>query len=52
MASSLDYAKEWMRDGDRPPRGAGHRLISAAGDGHPIDIEMASRTSRGQLRCT
>lgn len=41
MAGSLDYAKEWMRDGDRLLERAGHRLISAAGDGQPIDIEMA-----------
>ncbi len=41
MASSLDYAKEWMRDGDRLLERAAHRLISAAGDDEPIDIEMA-----------
>ncbi len=41
MAGSLDYAKEWMRDGDRLLERAGQRLISAAGDHQPIDIEMA-----------
>jgi hypothetical protein len=41
MAGSLDYAKEWMRDGDRLLEGAGQRLVSAAGDHQPIDIEMA-----------
>ena len=41
MAGSVDYAKEWMRDGDRLLERAGHRLISAAGDDQPIDIEMA-----------
>ena len=41
MAGNLDYAKEWMRDGDRLLERAGHRLISAAGDHQPIDIEMA-----------
>lgn len=41
MAGSLDYAKEWMRDGDRLLERAGHRLISAAGDDQPIEIEMA-----------
>src|SRR5688572_4282171 len=41
MAGSLDYAKEWMRDGDRLLERAGQRLISAAGDHQPSDIEMA-----------
>ena len=41
MAGSLDYAKEWMRDGDRLLERAGQRLISAAGDDQPSDIEMA-----------
>ena len=41
MAGSLDYAKEWMRDGDRLLERAGQRLISAAGEHQSIDIEMA-----------
>ncbi len=41
MADSLDYAKEWMRDGDRLLERAGRRVISHAGEHQSIHIEIA-----------
>ncbi len=41
MAGSLDYAKEWMRDGDRLLERAGRRVISHAGEHQSIHIEIA-----------
>ena len=42
MAGSLDYAKEWMRDGDQLLQRAGQRLVAFDTDHQPMQIELAT----------
>ena len=42
MAGSLDYAKEWMRDGDQLLQRAGQRLAAFDTDPQPMQIELAT----------
>jgi hypothetical protein len=41
MAGSLDYAKEWIRDGDQLLQRAGQRLARFDADREPIHVEAA-----------
>jgi hypothetical protein len=43
MASSLDHAKEWMRDGDRLLERASRRLAGTSPDQSPLDVQMAAQ---------
>ena len=42
MASSLEYAKEWMRDGDSLLERASRRLAGAGPDARSVDVRMAA----------
>lgn len=42
MASSLDHAKEWMRDGDRLLERGSRRLAGAGPDQSSQDVQMAA----------
>jgi hypothetical protein len=42
MASSLDHAKEWMRDGDRLLERASRRLSGATPDQSSLDVQTAA----------
>ena len=42
MASSLDHAKEWMRDGDRLLERGSRRLAGASPDQSSLDVQMAA----------
>src|SRR5262245_23051836 len=41
MASSLDNAKEWMRDGDRLLERGSRRLVGKGPDESSLDVQMA-----------
>jgi hypothetical protein len=41
MAGRLDYAKEWVRDGDRLLQRAGQRLARFDADREPVHVEAA-----------
>jgi hypothetical protein len=43
MADRLDYAKEWMRDGDQLLQRAGQRLARFDADREPIHLEAATQ---------
>jgi hypothetical protein len=43
MADSLDYAKEWIRDGDRLLQRGGQRLARFDSDREPIHLEAATQ---------
>jgi hypothetical protein len=43
MATSLDHAKEWMRDGDRLRERASGRLAGASTDMSALDVEIAAQ---------
>jgi hypothetical protein len=42
MATSLDHAKEWMRDGDRLLERASRRLVGTGPDHSSLDVQMAA----------
>ena len=43
MATSLDHAKEWMRDGDRLLERASRRLVGTGPDHSSLDVQMAAQ---------
>ena len=43
MASSLEHAKEWMRDGDRLLERASRRLVGAGPDQSSLDVQIAAQ---------
>ena len=42
MTSTLEHAKEWMRDGDRLLERGSRRLAGAAADASPTDVQLAA----------